>query len=160
MVLTSEGRQKLIDELEYREGEKNAEILEAIREARAQGDLSENAEYDAAKEEQAKNAARISDIRKILATARVVEVSAGEASVGELSVSLGSTVELENEKGTAAKYTIVGSTETDSLSNRISSDSPVGAAVIGHVVGDVVSYLTPSGKERKLKITDIERSAS
>lgn len=151
MTLTPEGREKLVEELEFREGEKKAEIIEAIKEARAQGDLSENAEYDAAKEDQAKNEARINEIRKILANARVVEAS------GELSVSLGSTVELKDSKGKTASYTIVGTTETDSLSNRISNDSPVGAAVIGHVVGDEVSYTTPSGKVRKLTITGITR---
>lgn len=151
MTLTPEGREKLVEELEFREGEKKSEIIEAIKEARAQGDLSENAEYDAAKEEQAKNEARINEIRKILANARVVEAT------GELSVSLGSTVTLKDSKGKTASYTIVGTTETDSLSNRISNDSPVGAAVIGHVVGDVVSYSTPSGKVRKLTITDITR---
>ncbi len=152
MTLTPEGRQKLVDELEWREGEKNNEIIEAIKEARAQGDLSENAEYDAAKEDQAKNASRINEIRQILATARVVE-----SESGNLSVSLGCTVEFENEKGVKSAYTIVGTTETDSLNNRISNDSPVGAAAIGHVVGDVITYNTPNGKERKLTITNITR---
>jgi transcription elongation factor GreA len=152
MTLTPAGRQKLVEELEFREGEKNAEIIEAIKEARAQGDLSENAEYDAAKEEQAKNAARINEIRQILSTARVVETLAGE-----LSVALGCTVELENTHGERTSYTIVGTTETDSLSNRISNDSPVGAAAIGHVIGDTISYATPSGKMRKLTITNITR---
>lgn len=152
MTLTPEGRQKLVDELEWREGERNNEIIEAIKEARAQGDLSENAEYDAAKEDQAKNASRINEIRQILATARVVE-----SENGNLSVSLGCTVEFENDKGKKSSYTIVGTTETDSLNNRISNDSPVGAAAIGHVVGDVITYSTPNGKERKLTITNITR---
>ena len=152
MTLTPEGRQKLVDELEWREGEKNNEIIEAIKEARAQGDLSENAEYDAAKEDQAKNASRIIAIRQILATARVVE-----SDSADLAVSLGCTVEFENEKGVKSAYTIVGTTETDSLNNRISNDSPVGAAAIGHVVGDVITYNTPNGKERKLTITSITR---
>jgi len=152
MTLTPEGRAKLIEELEWREGEKNAEIIEAIKEARAQGDLSENAEYDAAKEEQAKNVARINEIRQIISTARVVEMA-----TGELSVSLGCTVELADAKGKKTSYTIVGTTETDVLANRISNDSPVGAAAIGHVVGDVISYTTPSGKTRELTITNITR---
>lgn len=152
MTLTPEGRQKLVDELEFREGEKNNEIIEAIKEARAQGDLSENAEYDAAKEEQAKNAARINEIRQILSTARVVETLAGE-----LSVSLGCTVEVEDEKGNMSAYTIVGTTETNSLENKISNESPVGAAAIGHVVGDKISYSTPSGKVKQLTITNISR---
>ena len=152
MTLTPKGRQKLVDELEYLEGEKSTEIIEAIKEARAQGDLSENAEYDAAKEEQAKNAARINEIRQILSTARVVE-----ANSGELSVSLGCTVELSDAKGRKMSYMIVGTTETDSLENRISNESPVGSAAIGHVVGDKIAYATPSGKTRELTITNITR---
>ncbi|NLH91966.1 MAG: transcription elongation factor GreA [Atopobium sp.] len=152
MTLTPEGRQKLVDELQYLEGEKSAEIIEAIKEARAQGDLSENAEYDAAKEEQAKNAARINEIRQILSTARVVE-----AGAGELSVSLGCTVQFADDKGRKTAYTIVGTTETNSLENRISNESPVGSAAIGHVVGDKISYATPAGKTRSLTITNITR---
>lgn len=152
MTLTPEGRNKLVEELEYREGDKNTEIIEAIKEARAQGDLSENAEYDAAKEEQAKNAARINEIRQILSTARVVEIGAGE-----LSVSLGCTVEVEDSKGKKVAFTIVGTTETDSLENKISNESPVGAASMGHLVGDKISYVTPSGKTRDLTITNITR---
>lgn len=152
MTLTPEGRKKLVEELEFREGEKNNEIIEAIKEARAQGDLSENAEYDAAKEEQAKNVARINEIRQILSTARVVELSAGE-----LSVALGCTVEFEDAHGKKISFTIVGTTETDSLKNKISNESPVGAASMGHVVGDKISYVTPAGKTRKLTITNITR---
>ena len=92
--LTAEGRQKLIDELAYREGEKHDEIVERIKEARGFGDLSENSEYDAAKEEQSKNESRINEIRQILSMATVVE-DQGHA----LTVSIGTTVELEDEKG-------------------------------------------------------------
>jgi len=152
MTLTPEGRQKLVDELQYLEGEKSTEIIEAIKEARAQGDLSENAEYDAAKEEQAKNAARINEIRQILSTARVVE-----AGSGELSVFLGCTVQFADDRGRKTAYTIVGTTETNSLENRISNESPVGSAAIGHIVGDKISYATPSGKMRSLTITHITR---
>ena len=152
MTITPEGRQKLLDELEEREGRIKAEIIEAIKEARAQGDLSENAEYDAAKEDQAKNEARINEIKKIISTARVVE-----AGADDMSVSLGCLVELKDSKGKKATYKIVGTTETNSLENQISNDSPVGAAVIGHVVGDEVSYSTPSGKVRKMTITNISR---
>lgn len=73
IILTPEGRQKLVEELEYREGEKHDEIVERIKEARGFGDLSENAEYDAAKEEQSQNESRVNEIRHILATAKVVE---------------------------------------------------------------------------------------
>ena len=93
--LTAEGRQKLIDELAYREGEKHDEIVERIKEARGFGDLSENSEYDAAKEEEARNASRINEIRQILSIATVVEAGTGH----DLAVSIGTTVELQDEKG-------------------------------------------------------------
>ena len=93
MILTPEGRQKLVDELAYREGEKHEEIVERLKEARGFGDLSENSEYDAAKEEQSLNESRINEIRQILATAKVVE-----RTDGELSVSIGTTVELSDKK--------------------------------------------------------------
>ncbi|WP_028263513.1 transcription elongation factor GreA [Atopobium fossor] len=153
IILTPEGRQKLVDELEWREGEKHAEIIVAIKEAREQGDLSENAEYDAAKEEEAQNAARIAEIRKILSTAKLAEATTGRATI----VSIGSTVEVSNEKGKKSSYTIVGTTETDSLSNRISNESPVGAALIGAKIGETVEYVTPSGKTRTLKVEKISR---
>ena len=153
IVLTPEGREELIHELEWREGEHNDEIVESLKEARGFGDLSENAEFDAAKEEQAKNASRINEIRQILAVARIVE--AGDAAT--MSVSIGTTVELENKKGKKASFTIVGTTETDSLKRRISNESPAGAAMIGHVVGDKVSFTTPTGKVREYTITSITR---
>ena len=95
IVLTPEGREELLRELAWREGEHNDEIVESLKEARGFGDLSENAEFDAAKEEQARNASRVNEIRQILATARIVE--AGDAAA--LSVSIGTTVELEDKKG-------------------------------------------------------------
>ncbi len=115
IILTPEGRQKLVDELAYREGERRDEIVERIKEARGFGDLSENAEYDAAKEEQSQNESRVNEIRQILVAAKVVE--RGE---GELSVSIGTTVELEDAKGKKTSFTIVGTTETNSLEHRIS----------------------------------------
>ncbi|MGI6754643.1 MAG: transcription elongation factor GreA [Atopobiaceae bacterium] len=151
MILTPEGRQKLVDELEWREGEKHDEIVEAIREARAQGDLSENAEYDAAKEEQSKNESRINEIRHILATARVAENTSG------LEVSIGCTVDIEDDRGKVLSLTIVGTTETNSLDYKISNESPAGSALIGHVIGDTVSFATPSGKLREYTIVNIKR---
>ncbi len=152
IVLTADGRQKLIEELEWREGEKGREIIEHIKEARAFGDLSENAEYDAAKEEQAKNAARIAEIQAILANAR--EVSSSDAS---LIVSIGCTVSLVDGDGVATDVTLVGTTETNSLEHKISNESPVGRAIIGHGQGDTVEVVTPSGKTRIYTITKITR---
>lgn len=151
-ILTPEGRQRLIEELERREGEIHDEIVERIKEARGFGDLSENAEYDAAKEEQSKNESRINEIRQILASAKVVD-----RVEGELAVSIGTTVELEDAKGKRNSFTIVGTTETDSLQHRISNESPAGAALIGHVVGDQVSFTTPGGKIREYTIINITR---
>ncbi len=152
IVLTADGRQKLIEELEWREGEKNKEIIEHIKEARAFGDLSENAEYDAAKEEQAKNAARIAEIQSILANAR----DAGDAD-HNLMVSIGCTVSLVDGDGVATDVTLVGTTETNSLEHKISNESPVGRAIIGHGSGDTVEVVLPSGKTRVYTITKITR---
>lgn len=151
MILTPEGRQKLVDELHSRENEIHDEIVAELQEARAQGDLSENAEYDAAKEKQSQNESRIAEIRHILATAKVAE------SVGEVEVSIGSTVELENDRGRKSTFTIVGTTETNSLEHKISNESPAGQALIGHIVGDEVAFSTPSGKIRSYTITGIRR---
>ena len=164
--LTAEGRQRLVDELAYREGEKHDEIVERIKEARGFGDLSENSEYDAAKEEEARNAARVNEIRQILSMATVVEAGSGHA----LTVSIGTTVELEDEhgkkstftivgteKGKKSTFTIVGTTETNSLEHKISNESPVGSALVGHEKGDVVEVVAPSGKTRKYTITGISR---
>ncbi|MBY4797431.1 transcription elongation factor GreA [Collinsella sp. AGMB00827] len=151
IVLTAEGRKKLAEELAWREGEKQQEVIEHLKEARAFGDLSENAEYDAAKEEEAKNASRIAEIRAILAKAQ----DAGEQS--ELIVSIGSTVDLVDEDGVATKVTIVGTTETNSLERKISNESPVGRAVIGHAEGETVEFITPAGKRRTYTVTKISR---
>lgn len=151
ITLTPEGRQKLVDELAYREGEKHDEIVERIKVARDFGDLSENSEFDDAKEEEAKNASRINEIRTILATAKVID------SAGGLEVSIGCTVELTDPKGKKTTFTIVGTTETNSLEHKISNESPAGAAVIGHEVGDKVSFSSPSGKVREYTITNVTR---
>lgn len=152
LILTSEGRQKLVDELTWREGEKHEEIVERLKEARGFGDLSENSEYDAAKEEQSQNESRINEIRQILATAKVVEHMAGE-----LTVSIGTKVKLIDDKGKTNTFTIVGTTETDSLAHKISNESPAGAELIGHVVGDSIAFATPAGKTKRYTITEITR---
>ena len=132
IVLTAEGRQKLVEELAWREGDYAKEIVEDIKEARAFGDLSENSEYDAAKDKQAQNAARIAEIQAILANAQVA------ATTGDLTVSIGSTVSLIDPNGEVMEVTLVGTTETNSLEHKISNESPVGHAIIGHGEGDSV----------------------
>ena len=151
IVLTAEGRQKLVEELAWREGDYAKEIVEDIKEARAFGDLSENSEYDAAKDKQAQNAARIAEIQAILANAQVA------ATTGDLTVSIGSTVSLIDPNGEVMEVTLVGTTETNSLEHKISNESPVGHAIIGHGEGDSVEVVTPSGKTRVDTIAQIAR---
>ena len=151
IVLTAEGRQKLVEELAWREGDYAKEIVEDIKEARAFGDLSENSEYDAAKDKQAQNAARIAEIQAILANAQVA------ATTGDLTVSIGSTVSLIDPNGELMDVTLVGTTETSSLEHKISNESPVGHAIIGHGEGDSVEVVTPSGKTRVYTIAKIAR---
>ena len=151
IVLTAEGRQKLVEELAWREGDYAKEIVEDIKEARAFGDLSENSEYDAAKDKQAQNAARIAEIQAILANAQVA------ATTGDLTVSIGSTVSLIDPNGEVMEVTLVGTTETNSLEHKISNESPVGRAIIGHGEGETVEIITPSGKRRVYTITKITR---
>ena len=151
IVLTAEGRQKLVEELAWREGDYAKEIVEDIKEARAFGDLSENSEYDAAKDKQAQNAARIAEIQAILANAQIA------ASTGDLTVSIGSTVTLVDPNGELIEVTLVGTTETNSLEHKISNESPVGHAIIGHGEGDSVEVVTPSGKTRVYTIVKIAR---
>lgn len=153
ITLTAEGRQKLVDELAYREGELRDEIVERLKEARSFGDLSENSEYDAAKEEQSQNESKIAEIRQTLSVARVVE----DAQHGGIRVSIGTTVELEDERGKKTKFTIVGTTETNSLEHRISNESPMGAALIGRKKGEQIEFATPAGKVKKYTIVGISR---
>ena len=151
IVLTAEGRQKLVEELAWREGDYAKEIVEDIKEARAFGDLSENSEYDAAKDKQAQNAARIAEIQAILANAQVA------ATAGDLTVSIGSSVSLFDPNGEVIEVKVCGTTESNSLEHKISNESPVGHAIIGHGEGDSVEVVTPSGKTRVYTIAKIAR---
>ena len=153
ITLTAEGRQKLVDELAYREGELRDEIVERLKEARSFGDLSENSEYDAAKEEQSQNESKIAEIRQTLSVARVV----ADAQHGGIRVSIGTTVELEDDRGKKTKFTIVGTTETNSLEHKISNESPAGQALIGCGKGDQVEFTTPVGKTKSYTIVNITR---
>ena len=150
IVLTAEGRQKLVEELAWREGDYAKEIVEDIKEARAFGDLSENSEYDAAKDKQAQNAARIAEIQAILANAQVA------ATTGDLTVSIGSTVSLIDPNGEVMEVTLVGTTETNSLEHKISNESPVGRALLGKKAGETVDVETQAGVIQ-YKILDIQR---
>lgn len=153
-ILTYEGLKKLEDELQDLKVVKRKEVAQKIKEAREQGDLSENAEYDAAKDEQRDIEARIEDIEKILKNAEVVveeEVETDKISIGCIVRILDCEFEEEEE------YQIVGSTEANSLKGKISNESPVGRALMGAKIGDIVKVETQVG-EIEYKVLEIQRS--
>ena len=142
--ITAEGLRKLEEELAQRKGPIREEIVERLKEARAQGDLSENSEYDQAKEDQGKNESRIVELELMIKTAVIIDTS---SSGKEGIVSLGCTVVLQDiETGEEETYTVVGTTEADPFNNRISNESPVGSAILGKKVHDVVVANTPAGE--------------
>ncbi len=152
IILTYEGKKKLEDELEELKVIKRKEVSAKIKEARGQGDLSENAEYDAAKEEQAEMEARIVTIEKMLRNAEVID----EEEIGTGKVNIGNTVKLYDEEfEEEVEYTIVGSAEADPISGKISNESLLGMALLGHSEGDVISYEAPDGII-KFKILNIQ----
>ncbi len=152
VLLTPEGLQKLKDEIEYLSNDKRREVAERIKEAREFGDISENSEYDDAKNEQAMLEARIASLEDKLRSASVIDASELDNDV----VSVGSEVHVQDEdSGKSVSYTIVGSTEADPGNRRLSNESPVGKALLGHKMGDVVSVSAPRG-EIKLRITKID----
>ena len=150
-ILTPEGRQKLEEELHYLETEKRAEVGERIKVAREFGDISENSEYDDAKNEQGMMEARIAEIGRILSEATVVE-----APKRSSKVTIGSTVTVDMG-GRERVFTIVGGAEADVAAGKISNESPAGQALIGHGEGEEVEFVTPTGKAKKYTITAITR---
>ncbi len=150
IVLTVEGREKLLEELEYLETEKRAEVGQRIKVAREFGDISENSEYVDAKNEQSWVESRILEITDILAHSTVVETPKRSSKV-----SIGQTVTLEDAKGKELVVTLVGTTEADPVNGRISNESPMGQALIGNKKGDVIEVQTPSGKVNKYTIMKV-----
>ena len=151
--LTAEGLKKLQEELEFLVTVKRPEITERLKEARAQGDLSENAEYEQAREDQSFNEGRIQELEQMLKHAVVIEEAAANKDV----VNFGSTVILEDmEFGEQEEYTIVGTAEADSFAGKISNDSPVGAAILGQKAGNIVEVNTPAGV-LQYKIVEIKQ---
>jgi len=146
--LTAEGIQALKDELKELTTTKRAEIAERLKDAKADGDLSENAMWDAARDEQSFVEGRISEIEHILKHATVISSKKGD------KVGLGSTVHVELEDG-RQRYTIVGSTEANPDEGKISDESPIGRALIGKKPGDEVQISVPSGM-LTYKITHVE----
>ena len=143
IVLTPDGMQKLKDELEYLKTIKRKEVSEKIKQALSFGDLSENAEYDEAKNEQAEVESRITTIVNMLKYARVID----ESEIANDVVGLGVTVVIrEVGEDDEETYSIVTTTEADPVQNKISQDSPVGKALIGHKAGDTVTVESPAGK--------------
>jgi len=153
VVLTPEGLEKLNGELAYLQGDKRREVAERIKTAREFGDISENSEYDDAKNEQAMLEARIAQIEEKLRSAQVIDKS----DLGTDLVRIGSVVHVKDEKaGKSVKYTIVGSAEASPSESKLSNESPVGKALLGRKRNDVVSVPVPRGPARKLKITKID----
>ena len=151
-ILTPDGLKALEDELQELKVVRRKEIAQKIKEAREQGDLSENAEYDAAKDEQRDMEARIEEIEKILKNAVVIDEKFEKGVI-----SLGCHVLLEDiSLGKEVTYHIVGSTEADILQNKISNESPLGRALIGKGAGDVVDVEAPAGVI-PYKVLEIQR---
>ena len=151
-ILTYAGLQELEAELEDLKLNKPKEVAQKIKEAREQGDLSENAQYDAPKDEQRDIEARIEEIEKILKNVEVV----GEDDVDETKISVGCHIVIHDfEFDEDLEFSIVGSTQTDSLNGKISNESPLGLALIGHEIGDVVEVEMGEAVS-KYKVIDIK----
>lgn len=152
-IVTAEGYEKLKAEIEDLQGRGRREIAERIKEARDFGDISENAEYDAAKNEQAMLEGRIAQLEEKVRDAKIVDVSELANDV----VQVGTTVHLKDQKTSkSVKYMIVGSSEADPLGGKLSNESPIGKALMGHKRNDIVKVPVPRGPQRQLKITKIE----
>lgn len=153
VLLTYEGLKKLESELEYLRGEKRREVAERMKQAKSHGDLSENSEYDEARIEHALVESRIIEFENKLKNARIID----EDEVSTEEVSIGSIVRLfDVEFDKETEYKIVGSTEANPSENRISNESPVGKALIGHKTGETVDVQTPNGV-LKFKILAISK---
>jgi transcription elongation factor GreA len=153
-VLTSEGLQELKAKIEHLRTSRRREVAERIKEAREFGDIAENSEYDDAKNEQAMLEKQISDLEEQLRNARVIDARSVDTDV----VSVGATVHVKDQKTEkSTKFRIVGSAEADPSDSKLSNESPVGKALLGHKRGETVTVPVPRGPARKLKITKIER---
>lgn len=153
-LYTEEGYQKLIDELAFLKDVRVPEIKVQLAEARSHGDLSENSEYDEARDAQAKCYARIAEVEELIKHAKIVDESAFKAGI----VNIGSLVKVYDETfEEEAEYTIVGSNQVNASINHITDQSPMGAALLGAKAGDTVSYTAPCG-EVTLRVLSVERA--
>jgi transcription elongation factor GreA len=149
--MTAAGKQKLEDELDFLKTVKRKEVVERIKIARSFGDLSENSEYDSAKEDQAFVEGRIAQLESMIRNAVIINENESNKDI----VRLGTTVTfVEVPTGDEESYTIVGSAEADPLEGRISNDSPIAKSMIGRTIGENVKVLTPGG-EMEIKIVSI-----
>jgi transcription elongation factor GreA len=151
--LTKEGFQKLQEELDHLRTVKRQEVAERLHEAMEGGELIENAEYEAAKNEQAFVEGRIQELEMLLATARVIED--GEKNHPHGMVGVGSTVVIQEQGFDAETYTIVGAAEANPREGKISNESPIGKAILNHQIGESVQVETPSGMY-KVKIIKVK----
>jgi transcription elongation factor GreA len=153
VILTPDGLEKLKSELEHLSTEKRREVAARIKEAREFGDISENAEYDDAKNEQAMLESKIAQLEEKLRAATVIDAR----DVGTDVVSIGTTVHVKDQRTSRSEtYTIVGSSEANPAERKLSNESPVGKALIGGKRNDIVTVVLPNGKKRELKITKID----
>jgi transcription elongation factor GreA len=153
LILTPQGLEELKAKIEHLSNQRRREVAERIKEAREFGDISENAEYDDAKNEQAMLEKQIADLEDKLRNATVID----EKSVTNEVVTVGTTVHVKDQKtDKSVKYRIVGSAEANPAENKLSNESPVGKALIGKKRNEIVSVPVPRGPARKLKITKIE----
>ncbi len=139
---TQEGFQKLIDELNYLKTVRRAEVKEMLKTARDFGDLSENSEYDEARDQQAKVEARILELDALIKNGEVI---ADDANTNQINI--GCTVTIKYKDGKEVTYQLVGSNEVDPLNKKISDHSPIGSALIGKVAGDSITVVTPAGEK-------------
>ena len=154
VIVSKEGFEKLEKELDYLRTTKRAEIAEKIKVALGFGDLSENSEYDEAKNAQAENEGKIAELENKIRYAKIID----ESEIDTKTVQVGNIVKVHDEEyDEDVTYTIVGSTEADSLNNKISNESPVGKALLGKKVGDTVTVETPAG-EFSYKVLSIHRA--
>ena len=152
-LITQEGLEKLKEEIEYLATVKRREVAERIKEAREFGDITENSEYDDAKNEQAMLESRIAALQEKLRLATVIQTEELSTDV----VQVGSVVHVKDEKtGKSVKYTIVGSAEAKPEEHKLSNESPVGRALLGRRRNETVAVKVPRGPARKLKITKID----
>jgi transcription elongation factor GreA len=152
-VITPEGLERLKEELTYLESEKRREVAARIKDAREFGDITENAEYDDAKNEQAMLEQRIAQLQERVRQATVID----DKKIDTEEVGVGAVVHVKDQKsGKSQKFRIVGAAEANPTDHKLSNESPIGSALLGHKRNDVVTVEVPRGPRRKLKITKIE----